>query len=174
VNVTKGTYVSPASPIMEIIDSDHIHLELSVFEKDIMKLKKGQPILFRIPEASADTFEAEVHLIGTSIGENRTVKVHGHLKNEKGHHFLTGMFVEASIVIDTMAGMALPTDAIANLDGADYVLRKEKGKAREYSFKRIEVQTDRSYKGFTEIKNPQPFVVTDTFLIKGAFNLIRE
>ncbi len=174
VNVTKGTYVSPASPIIEIIDSDHIHLELSVFEKDIMKLKKGQPILFRIPEASADTFEAEVHLIGTSIGENRTVKVHGHLKNEKGHHFLTGMFVEASIVIDTMAGMALPTDAIANIDGSDYVLLKEKGKAREYTFKRIEVQTDRSYKGFTEIKNPKPFVVTDTFLIKGAFNLIRE
>ncbi len=174
VNVSKGTYVSPATPIMEIIDSDHIHLELSVFEKDIMKLRKGQPILFRIPEASTDTFEAKVHLIGTSIGENRTVKVHGHLKDEKGHHFLTGMFVEASIVIDSMAGMALPSEAIANLDGANYVLLKEQGKAKEYAFKQIEVQIDKSYKGYTEIKNPERFAVTDTFLVKGAFDLIRE
>lgn len=174
VNVSKGTYVSPATPIMEIIDSDHIHLELSVFEKDIMKLRKGQPILFRIPEASTDTFEAKVHLIGTSIGENRTVKVHGHLKEEKGHHFLTGMFVEASIIIDTMAAMALPSEAIANLDGANYVLLKEQGKAKEYAFKRIEVQTDKSYNGFTEIRNPERFEVTDTFLVKGAFDLIRE
>ena len=77
INVTKGTYVSPASPILEIIDNTHIHLELSVFEKDIMKIKKGQPIQFQIPEASSDTFDAEVYLVGTSIGENRTIKVHG-------------------------------------------------------------------------------------------------
>jgi cobalt-zinc-cadmium efflux system membrane fusion protein len=34
VNISKGTYVQPSNPIMEIIDSDHMHLELDVFEKD--------------------------------------------------------------------------------------------------------------------------------------------
>ena len=31
VNVTRGTFVSPSFSIMEIINNDHIHLELSVF-----------------------------------------------------------------------------------------------------------------------------------------------
>ncbi|WP_297764440.1 efflux RND transporter periplasmic adaptor subunit [uncultured Muriicola sp.] len=40
MNVSKGMYVSPSDEILEITDNDHIHLELSVFEKDIMKLLK--------------------------------------------------------------------------------------------------------------------------------------
>ena len=50
--VSKGSYVSSADPIMEIVDIDHIHLELEVFEKDMLKVKKGQKIQFTIPESS--------------------------------------------------------------------------------------------------------------------------
>jgi hypothetical protein len=60
------------------------------------------------------------------------------------------------------------------LDGANYVLQKAQGKAKEYAFKRMEVQTDKNYKGYTEIKNLEGFSATDTFLVKGAFDLIRE
>ena len=83
MNINKGMYVSAADELMRIIDTDHLHLELNVFEKDVMKLKKGQEIRFSIPEASTDTIEGEVHLVGTSISEEkRTVKVHGHFKDE--------------------------------------------------------------------------------------------
>ena len=95
VNVSLGMYVSPATPIIEIVDNDHIHLELSVFEKDIMKIHKGQEISFKIPEASSEEYKAEVYLISTSIEENRTIRVHGHLKDRTSHNFLTGMFVNA-------------------------------------------------------------------------------
>ena len=66
---------------MEIIDNSHIHLELSVFEKDILKIKKEQEINFKIPDASSNVFKAEVHLIGTALEENRTIKVHAHLED---------------------------------------------------------------------------------------------
>lgn len=61
MNVTKGSYVSPATSILEIIDNEHVHLELSVFEKDIMVVKKGQEIDFKIPEASEEIFKAYVN-----------------------------------------------------------------------------------------------------------------
>ena len=115
VNVSKGTYVSPATPILEIVDNDHIHVELSVFEKDIMKLKKGQEIDFRIPESSTDTYKAKVHLIGTAIEQNRTIKVHGHLEKESEVNFLIGMFVEAEIISESTSTIALPETAIAAL-----------------------------------------------------------
>ncbi len=47
VNISNGVYVSPTDAIMEIVDTDHIHLELSVFEKDILNIPMvaGQDIL---------------------------------------------------------------------------------------------------------------------------------
>ena len=174
MNVTKGTYVSPASPILEIIDNDHIHLELSVFEKDIMKIKKGQQIRFRIPEASEEIFEAEVYLIGTSIGENRTIKIHGHLHEEGKNNFLTGMFVDAGIVTENTTAKGLPSEAIVALEGKFYVLRTTGTKDTEYTFEPLEVQPGNTVDDFTEIINAAAFLESDTFLTKGAFDVLGE
>ncbi|MFH6602828.1 efflux RND transporter periplasmic adaptor subunit [Maribacter algicola] len=174
VNVTKGTYVSPASPILEIIDNGHIHLELSVFEKDIMKVKKGQDIRFRIPEASPEIFEAEVHLIGTSIEENRTIKVHGHLKDESKNNFLTGMFVEAEIAVDNITAMALPSEAIVAVDNINYVLVLEKEENNMLYFKQLEVELGNNFGNFTVIENIRQRSDQTKFLTKGAFDLLGE
>ena len=174
VHVSRGTFVSPATPIMEIVDNDHIHLELSVFEKDIMNVKEGQEVDFRIPEASADIFKAEVHLVGTSIDENRTIKVHAHLENEKEVNFLTGMFVEAKIITDKSQQQSLPTDAIAVIDNQSYVLVLDEKKDNHYYFKKIEVTTNGTYKNMTALKGNANFKHDTQFLVKGAFSLIGE
>lgn len=174
VHVSRGTFVSPATPIMEIVDNDHIHLELSVFEKDILNVKEGQEVDFRIPEASADIFKAEVHLVGTSIDENRTIKVHAHLENEKEVNFLTGMFVEAKIITDTSQQQSLPTDAIAVVDNQSYVLVLDEKKDNHYYFKKIEVTTNGTYKNMTALKGNAIFKPDTQFLVKGAFSLIEE
>lgn len=174
VHVSRGTFVSPATPIMEIVDNDHIHLELSVFEKDILNVKEGQEVDFRIPEASADIFKAEVHLVGTSIDENRTIKVHAHLENEKEVNFLTGMFVEAKIITDTSQQQSLPTDAIAVVDNQSYVLVLDEKKDNYYYFKKIEVTTNGTYKNMTALKGNAIFKPDTQFLVKGAFSLIEE
>ncbi len=174
INVTRGTYVSPALPILEIIDNDHIHLELSVFEKDIMKIKKGQPIQFTIPEASDQVFEAEVYLIGTSIGENRTIKLHGHLHEDTENSFLTGMFVNANIVTENAIAEAIPSEAIVEQEGKFYVLRTTATMDTEYTFEPLEIQPGNTGDDFTEIKNADAFSESDTFLTKGAFDVFGE
>ena len=174
VNVTKGSYVAPATPIIEIVDNDHIHIELSVFEKDIMKVKKGQKIDFKVPEASPDTFVAEVYLVGTSIGKERTIMVHGHLEDDENHNFLTGMFVDASIVTESFLAKALPNESIVNLENKNYVLALEKEEDGIYYFREMGVKATDSYRGYTPIKNGKMFKQTDRFLTKGAFNLLGE
>jgi multidrug efflux pump subunit AcrA (membrane-fusion protein) len=80
MNANVGMYVAPSDVILEIVDTDHLHLELAVFEKDILNVKIGQKIHFKVPEASKDVFNAEVHLVGKSIeGNDRTINIHGHL-----------------------------------------------------------------------------------------------
>ncbi|QHI36253.1 Cobalt-zinc-cadmium resistance protein CzcB [Kordia antarctica] len=174
VNVTKGTYVSPAMSILEIIDNDHIHLELSVFEKDIMNVKKGQQIDFKIPEATKEIFKAEVHLVGTSIEQNRTIKVHGHIEDDENHNFLTGMFIDANIITNTTLAKAIPSEAIVVVDEVSYVLVLDKKEGKTYYFIQKEVVVDASYNGYSIIKNSEAFTSNTQFLTKGAFNLLGE
>ena len=174
VNVTKGTYVSPATEILEIIDNDHIHLELSVYEKDISKVKKGQKIEFKTSETTSETYPATVHLIGTAIEQNRTVKVHGHPEDILENNLLTGMFVEASIITDSTIAKAIPNEAIIEIDGISYVLVLEKKEANTFAFKPIEVVVNESYKGYSALKSEKNFQPGTQFLTKGAFNLLGE
>mgnify|MGYP001818161660 FL=1 len=174
VNVSLGTYVSPATPIIEIVDNEHIHLEISVFEKDIMKIQKGQEILFKIPEASAETYRAEVYLIGNAIEENRTIRVHGHLKDISKHNFLTGMFVSAAIITSDKSAMSIPTEALVSLNDSSYLLLLETEKDTMYRFKLVKVETGDSYNGYTAIKSTDQLPENARILTKGAFSLVGE
>lgn len=171
VNVSKGTYVSPATSIMEIINNTHIHLELSVFEKDIMKIKKGQKIAFKIPEASNETYEAEVHLVGTTLNENRTIKVHGHPIDDSTH-FLTGMFVNADIIVAQSNANVLPESTIVEIEDEFYVLVLDETNDTDYYFNQVKVDIGNTVNGYTELKTNTAFKATDQLLVKGAFGLI--
>lgn len=171
MNVTKGSHVSPATEILEIVDNQHVHLELTVFEKDILKVKKGQKIQFKIPEASEEAFNAEVHLVGTSIDDaKRTIKVHGHLEHEEGN-FLPGMFVDAMIMTDTTKTWSLPEEAVIESEGNYYVLKLVEQTDGNYTFERVAVKQGGTFDGFTEIISTG-LNETDQFLTKGVFDLI--
>ncbi|MFD0834504.1 efflux RND transporter periplasmic adaptor subunit [Mariniflexile aquimaris] len=173
VNVSNGTYVSPADTILEIIDTAHIHLELIVFEKDILNIKKGQKINFKIPEASAKTFEAEVHLVGTSIdATNRTVKIHGHIKDEKEASFIVGMFVEAEIVINNTNSFALPNTAVAEIEG-DYFALVLESKSANYTFNKTKINVGKQTENYIEVLNYNDFSDKQV-LTNGSFMLLSE
>jgi cobalt-zinc-cadmium efflux system membrane fusion protein len=170
MNVAMGSFVADATPILEIVDTEHIHLELNVFEKDILKVKQGQTIQFKIPEASEELFEAEVYLIGASIEANRTIKVHGHLKNEAGHKFLPGMFVEAFIASDSRSAIALPESAVVEVEDTFLVLALDSETDTGYAFKPLQVSVGGSKDGYTEILTNLP--KDQQFLMVGAFGLV--
>ena len=176
MNINNGMFVSAADELMQIIDRNHLHIELNVFEKDVMKLKKGQDIRFIIPEANSDTIEGMVHLVGTSVNEQkRTVKVHGHFKDEqKKNSFATGMFVEAEIITDRRKAKALPAESIVSLDNTNYVLVLDTKTDSNYIFKRREVLPGDTFNDLTIITNSAEFNQDTQFLTKGAFNLITE
>lgn len=175
MKANKGMYVSAADELMQIIDPDHLHIELNVFEKDLMKVREGQAILASLPEAGSDTIAAEVHLVGTSVDEiKRTVKIHGHFKDEGKQQYATGMFVEAEIVTDTVRGKALPTESMVSIDDKNYVLLLQSQTDSTYAFKRREVNAGSAFQGFTIVGNDGEFEDGDTFLIRGAFSLLGE
>ena len=170
VNVSNGSYVSPADVMLEIIDTDHIHLELSVFEKDILKIKKGQKIDFRIPEASDSIYKAEVHLVGTTIdANNRRVTVHGHIDDDHTG-FIVGMFAEAEILIGSSKGMALPKTAVIQVENDYFALVLESETANDYYLKKVKLELGAQTEDAVEVLNAESLkdkriVVTGTYML---------
>lgn len=100
VNINKGEFADAKEAAVELVNLDHIHLELELFEKDALQVKEGQRIQFTIPETGSQKYEGKVHLVGKSIDlKKRTVMVHGHI-DEEINGLIPGMFVEASIVVE--------------------------------------------------------------------------
>lgn len=175
LNVSSGSYVNPTDEIMEIINTNHIHVELNVFEKDAIDIKKGQTILFKVSESSNKMYEATVHLVGTQINqETRTVTVHGHLKEEDQNSFLAGMFVDAEILTHEEEKLAVPTEAITEKEGGKLLLVLEKHNEGGYFFKEKEIKTGETLNGFTQILNEKDFGITDSILFKGGYSIVGE
>ncbi|MEZ5039485.1 MAG: efflux RND transporter periplasmic adaptor subunit [Saprospiraceae bacterium] len=174
VNAMKGMFLNPTDVAVEILDTDDLHLELAVFEKDILNIKQGQRIHFRIPDASLEVFEAEVHLIGKLVDEeNRVVMVHAHLEdNASKDRFIPGMYVDAEIITTMNQTKGLPESAIVSAGGKDYVLIS-KGKSDNLNrFDQQEVMIGQRKDGFVQIINSAIFSGQEQILIEGAFNLI--
>lgn len=175
LNVSTGSYVNPTDEIMEIINTNHIHVELNVFEKDAINIKKGQTILFKVSESSNKTYEATVHLVGTQINqETRTVTVNGHLKEEDQNSFLAGMFVDAEILTHEEEKLAIPAGAINETEGGKFLLILKKHTEEGYFFAEKEINTGEILNGFTQILNEKDFVATDSILFKGGYSIVGE
>jgi RND family efflux transporter MFP subunit len=172
MNANVGMYVAPSDVILEIIETSHLHLELSVFEKDILKIKEGQKIKFTVPEATKERFDAEVHLVGKSIeGNDRTVNVHGHLDDSVKQKLLTGMFVEASIVVNSKKGLAIPSEALLTENDKNFVLLLN-GKTKDYfSFKKVLVVVGQRTEDFIEISTNSKINASSKIVTKGVFDL---
>lgn len=174
IEVSNGTYISPQDEVLEIVNTDHIHLELSVFEKDILNIKKGQIIAFKVPESSDETYQAEVHLVGTSIDEtSRTIKVHGHIEDEEKTRFIKGMFIEAEIITDTKTAKSLPKDAVYKLDDSYLTLVLVDSNDDVYTFNKTEVNVGKQVEDFIEVLNPEEFK-DKKVLTKGSLILLSE
>ena len=174
VNVSNGAYVSPADEILEIVNTEHIHLELSVFEKDILKIKKHQNINFKIPEASDTIYKAEVYLVGTSINDtDRTIKIHGHIENDEHTNFVMGMFVESDIITDSKKGLALPKEAAFEIEGTHFALVLTDKKESVYTFNRVKLVVGKQSEAYIEVINSADFKDKEV-LTKGVFMLMTE
>lgn len=173
VNVSNGTYVSPADVILEIIDTHHIHLELSVFEKDILKIKKDQAIEFRIPEASDSIYKAKVHLVGTTIDPvNRRVVVHGHIENDHTA-FIVGMFAEAEIVVGSSKGIALPKSAVIQVEDDYFALVLDSESANAYHFTKVKLEIGLQTEDIVEVLNAVS-LENKKIVVNGTYMLLND
>ncbi|TAH17464.1 MAG: efflux RND transporter periplasmic adaptor subunit [Cytophagales bacterium] len=175
VNVNAGKHISPAEVMFEIVNTDHLHADLNVFEKDLPKIKVGQKVRFQLNNDNEE-FEGSIYLINHKINEDRTVNVHVHF-DDKGKTVLPKTFLKAYIETANQAVTALPDDAFIFSEGKDYIfsyLGKVQNKD-EQTFEMIEVKKGASENGFTEVIPVENREIKDLKIVsKGAFTLMAK
>ncbi len=173
VNVNIGMFVNPTDVMFKIVDTEHLHAELTVFEKDVPKLKIGQKVRFTLANESVERI-ATVYLIGREIQEDRTVRIHCHLDKEDDQ-LLPGMYLKAYVEAGTQSVPALPNEAIVTFEGNNYIFESvssdEKG---THHFKMIQVITGVSELGYTEVQLPKGINTESSMVIKGAYDILSK
>ncbi|HZY83100.1 MAG TPA: efflux RND transporter periplasmic adaptor subunit [Cyclobacteriaceae bacterium] len=170
INANIGKYVSPTDVIMKIVDSEHVHAEVVVFEKDVLKLKIGQKVKFVLANENTPR-SATIYLIGREITPQRTVRVHCHLDKEDPN-LLPGMFLSADVETGMEQASVIPAKAVVDYEGKKYVfVAGDKNSNESRVFEMVEVTTGVEQNGFVEVKldtlSENSEVVSD-----GAFDLL--
>lgn len=153
INMHNGMYVTPQEELMEIVNENHLHLELDIFEKDISSIKEGQKISYTVPAMGNDVYDGEVHIIGKEFNtENKTVRIHGHLEKNRPK-FIKDLFVEAKIWLNDQTVQALPEKAIIKDGASSYVyVANDQTDENELKFEAIKVVQGTTDNGFTSVK----------------------
>lgn len=179
VNVNIGKFVNPSDILFEIVDTEHLHAELTVFEKDVPKLKIGQKVRFMLANETRERM-ATVYLIGREIGTDRTIRIHCHIDQEDTN-LLPGMYLNALVETAGVEVSSLPDQAIMDFQGKKYIFYQEveepestNAKNNEHHFIMLEIQIGNSELGFTEIVLPDDFPANAKVVIKNAYAILSK
>lgn len=175
VNVNIGKYVSPTDILFEIVNSNKLFLELTLFEKDADKVASGQKIKFYISNED-EAHEAVISQTGKSVSEDKTFRVYG-IVTSSCKNLLPGMYVNALIEESDLKVTALPSEAVVSFDDKDYIFVFEKEKEEEGNamteYMIYQVKKGATSSGYTEITLPEGFDINSAkVVIKGAYNLL--
>jgi cobalt-zinc-cadmium efflux system membrane fusion protein len=171
VNTNIGAFASTTDVLFKIADTEHLHAELTVFEKDVPKLKIGQKVRFTLANEEKERM-ATVHLIGREISKERTVQIHCHLDKEDTQ-LLPGMYLKAYVESGTNKVEALPDAAIVEFEGKKYVFIEQSSSKSGYQYRMMEVKTDVAENGYTQVSFADE-ITKPKVVIKGAYDLLSK
>ncbi len=168
-----GKYVNPTDVLFELTNIDDLHLGLNVFEKNIDQIEVGQEIRFALASETAFNRTAKVFLIGQSTGENRMIPVHAHLPQTGTVNLLPCMYVKALIEKGQESLLALPTEAVVQSEGKDYIFIQTGQSDQGYTFKMVPVKIGIQAGGLTAVTLPSGVSADDAKVVtKGAYTVL--
>lgn len=178
VKVQIGQYVDPQKDMFMIVNNEHIHADLMVFEKDVHKVKKGQDISFTVESVPGVTLKAKIYSVGKQFEQNPKA-VHVHAEIEKKNDFLIpGMYINGRIHTGEKAVLALPESAVIEEEGKSYIFTvtppNEDNNEMEWGFKAVEIRTGLVDDGWVEIKLLEPLPEKTKVAWDNAYYLIAE
>ncbi len=175
LNVNIGKFVSPSDVLFEIVNSDQLFLELTLFEKDAAAISAGQKIHFFINNET-EQHEAVIYQTSKSISADKTYKVFANVP-AACKNILPGMYVNAIIETSGNKLASVPADAVVSFDDKDYIFVFDKDKVENgkpfTEYRMVEVRKGISESGYSAIELPSGMDAAAVKVVtKGAYKLL--
>ncbi|WP_205510780.1 efflux RND transporter periplasmic adaptor subunit [Longitalea arenae] len=136
VNVNIGKFVNATDVLFELINPDDIHAALTVFEKDMPKIKVDQLVKVSFVDEPDKEYDCEVILVTRNVDMNRSGIIHCHFKT-RPKNLLPGMFLNATIQIEHVPSLTVPEDAVVRYGNQQYIVQVNGNK----HFQLVDVET---------------------------------
>lgn len=129
--VTVGEYRAAGAPVLTIVRTDPLRLQLAVPERAAVDVREGQAVRVRV-EGDTAVHTGRVARIGAALDEvNRTLPIEAVVGNQAGL-IRPGQFATADVVVGSDAeSLLVPADAIVSFAGVQRVLVVADGKVHE-------------------------------------------
>ena len=177
VLIQLGQYVDPQKEMFMVVNNEHIHADLMVFEKDVYKVKEGQKVYFTVQSAPGKTLSAKIFAVGRQFEQNpKAVHVHAEIEKKEGY-LITGMYINGKIHTESNLLPALPEGAIVEEEGKSYIFMAEKHEEdgeTEWAFQPVEIITGIEEDGWVEVKLLEPLPEDAMLALNNAYYLISE
>ena len=168
VNANIGKYLTPSEVLFELVNVADIHLNISVFEKDLEALAIGQKVITYNNSNPTKKHETEIILIGHSLSADKNTEVHCHFKNYD-KNLVPGMYMNAEVELKNKRTHTISENAILRYENKDYVFIQ----VNKTTFEMIAVKVGAKENGFVEIEN---YTDLNEFpvVINGAYSLLMK
>lgn len=167
VNVKIGQYVSPTDKLFDVVNTDDVHLALTVFEKDLNRISVGQRVFAYTNQNPEKKYAANIILIGKDFQPDKSVVIHCYFI-DYDKNLIPGTYMNAEVETNSETGNTVPDDAIVTWEGKQYIFQEVKPK----TYKMVEIKIGNSENGRTEIFNIDQNLKNKKFVTKGAYQLL--
>jgi membrane fusion protein, multidrug efflux system len=115
--VTAGQYVTPYSPVMEIVAVDPLKLRIDAPERQVGAIRPGLPVAVRTDAFPDKVFQGTVTRVGAALDANtRTLPVESEVPNAEAL-LKPGQFAHVSIDLGTTSSTVVPRSAVDTFAG---------------------------------------------------------
>jgi cobalt-zinc-cadmium efflux system membrane fusion protein len=170
VNVTMGKYADANAALFDIVDNRALHLDLTVFEKDVHKLAVGQTVLFTDANDPLHDHPATVYSLDKAFQDNQQAIIAHARITEHTETLLPGMYVEARIQVDKYEALALPGAAVVSSGDEHFIYLEIAPRV----YRQVAVRIGASDLGYTEVVALSELPKGVRIVTKGAYYLLSE
>ncbi len=165
VDVNIGKYLNPADVLFDLVNPTDIHLNLTVYEKDIDKLFVGQKLI-AYNNHTDEKYNCEVLLISQDLSKDRSAEVHCHFENYD-KNLIPGMYMNAEVEVKSKDALVIKEEAVVNFENKSFIFIQEANNL----FRMQEVETGYTENGFIEIISSVP-LTQKKIVVKGSYSLL--
>ncbi|WP_207510288.1 efflux RND transporter periplasmic adaptor subunit [Longitalea luteola] len=167
VNVNIGKFVNATDVLFELINPDDIHAALTVFEKDMPKIKVDQLVKVSFVDEPGKEYDCEVILVTRNVDMNRSGIIHCHFKT-RPKNLLPGMFLNASIMIKNMPSLTVPEDAVVRYGNQQYIVQVN----GRNNFQLVTVETGIRENGRVAVRSKETELAGMQVVTKNAYAVL--